>query len=254
MEAYAAGENWDGSTDVPESAILYEKEGYSPDNGYFATDRTVLIISKIEPGWHEISGNWYFCEDDRVFVTGWIKDSGNWYYFDEEGIMKTGWLADGGKWYYLSASGAMATGWQQIDGNYYFFKSNGVMAADEYCGGYYLDKNGVWSYQAKASWKSDSKGTYYQDTKGWYPKNRWLLIDGQWYFFKSDGYMASSEYCNGYWLNSDGTRTYQYKASWKKDSKGWWYGDDNGWYAKNESLKIDGKIYNFDVSGYCTNP
>ncbi len=26
------------------------------------------------------------------------------------------------------------------------------------------------------------------------------------------------------------------------------------WYAKKCSIKIDGKVYNFDASGYCTNP
>ena len=66
--------------------------------------------------------------------------------------------------------------------------------------------------------------------------------------------MASAEYQDGYWLNSDGSWTYQHKASWKRDSKGWWYGDDSGWYARNETIKIDGKKYNFNAAGYCTNP
>ncbi len=43
-------------------------------------------------------------------------------------------------------------------------------------------------------------------------------------------------------------------TEWQKDSIGWWYGDDSGWYAKNETIKIDGKNYNFNASGYCTNP
>ena len=66
--------------------------------------------------------------------------------------------------------------------------------------------------------------------------------------------MASKEYVQGYWLNANGAWTYQYIASWKHDSKGWWYGDASGWYAKNGSFTIDGKLYDFDASGYCTNP
>ena len=66
--------------------------------------------------------------------------------------------------------------------------------------------------------------------------------------------MAAGEWCEGYWLNADGSWTYPYKASWRQNSKGWWFGDDSGWYAKNEKLKINDKEYSFDVNGYCTNP
>ena len=39
-------------------------------------------------------------------------------------------------------------------------------------------------------------------------------------------------------------------GKWHKDSKGWWFGDDFGWYAKNQWQKIDGKWYFFDKEGY----
>ncbi|MBR0145972.1 MAG: hypothetical protein IJM25_04835 [Eubacterium sp.] len=54
----------------------------------------------------------------------------------------------------------------------------------------------------------------------------------------------------GWYLNPDGTCTWPYKGSWKKSSKGWWFGDTSGWYAKNETLRIDGKSYTFDAKGY----
>lgn len=82
----------------------------------------------------------------------------------------------------------------------------------------------------------------------------WNEIDGVWYYFKADGSMASSEWCDGYWLDAGGAWTYQYRAKWTEDDKGWWFGDSSGWYAKNTSYKINGKVYNFDASGYCTNP
>ena len=128
------------------------------------------------------------------------------------------------------------------------------MASDEYIDGYYLDKNGAWTYKYRASWKTDSKGTCFQDTKGWYPKKQWLKINDQWYFFKPDGYKAELEYWNGYWFNMSGEWTYKPRASWKKDSKGWYYQDTAGWYPRNCDIKIDGKLYNFDAKGYCTNP
>ena len=77
----------------------------------------------------------------------------------------------------------------------------------------------------------------------------WQKIDGIWYYFNASGYMASNEWCKGYWLNKNGSWTYKPKASWKKDKTGWWFGC-KGWYAKNQWQKIDGKWYYFDKKGY----
>ncbi|MCR4702413.1 MAG: hypothetical protein K5665_01990 [Saccharofermentans sp.] len=51
-----------------------------------------------------------------------------------------------------------------------------------------------------------------------------------------------------------GAWTYKPRSSWKKNSKGWYNQDTAGWYAKKGTWKIDGKNYNFDAKGYCTNP
>ena len=67
---------------------------------------------------------------------------------------------------------------------------------------------------------------------------------------KASGAMAANEWCSGYWLNANGTWTYQPRGSWKKDSTGWWFGDTSGWYAKSTTIKIDGKDYTFDAKGY----
>ena len=102
---------------------------------------------------------------------------------------------------------------------------------------------------AKPKWVKQSGKWYYILGNGKYAKG-WLKISGKWYFFKSDGSMAAKEWCRGYWLNKDGTCTYNYKASWKNDGKGWWYGDTSGWYAKNSWQMIDGKWYYFKANGY----
>lgn len=102
---------------------------------------------------------------------------------------------------------------------------------------------------AKPKWVQKSGKWYYNLGNGTNAKG-WRKIGGKWYFFKSDGSMAASEWCKGWWLNKNGTCTYKYKASWKKDGKNWWYGDSSGWYAKNSWQKIDGKWYFFKANGY----
>lgn len=77
----------------------------------------------------------------------------------------------------------------------------------------------------------------------------WKQIGKKWYYLKSDGSMASNEWCKGYWLNKNGTWTYKKKATWKKDKVSWWFGC-SGWYAKRQWQKINDKWYYFDAKGY----
>ena len=222
------------------------------------TDKTLsdifgnaTIHFNYKTGWVQDSGIWYYY-DNGTAVTGWQQIDGVWYYFGSTGAMTTGWLQVGGKWYYFASNGLMVTGWKQIGGVWYYFKTSGEMATGwQSIGGkwYYFASNGA----MVTGWKQISGVWYYFETSGAMATG-WKQIGGVYYFFKSNGAMAANEYCGGYRLDADGKWTYKYKATWRKDSKGWWYGDSNGWYAKNETWKIDGKNYNFDKSGYCTNP
>lgn len=99
-------------------------------------------------------------------------------------------------------------------------------------------------------WKSNSKGWWIEDTTGWYPVSMWQKINGYWYYFDASGYMASSEWVDGYWLSSDGAWDYPETGSWSSDNNGWWYGDTSGWYASSRWQKIDGYWYYFNNSGY----
>lgn len=53
-----------------------------------------------------------------------------------------------------------------------------------------------------AKWKSDNKGWWYTEGNSW--ATGWRLIDTNWYYFYSDGYMAKDITINGYYLNSNG--------------------------------------------------
>lgn len=185
-------------------------------------------------GWKSVKGSWYlFSISYGIMLQDWQKSDNAWYYLGEDGAMKTGWQLIEDDWHYFGSDGAMRLGWQSIGGKWYYLDSaNGSMKTG------WQQIGGVWYY-------FESSGAMFTG---------WKQSGSDWYFLKSDGSMAANEYCQGYWLGSNGKWTYQYKATWRKDSKGWWYGDSTGWYAKNESFKIDGKVYYFDADGYCTNP
>ena len=122
--------------------------------------------------------------------------------------------------------------------------------SNEWINGKWYNADGSQTYKGTLNWKSDANGWWVEDTDGWYPANAWQKIDGTWYFFKPDGYMAMSEYYGGYWFNADGSWDSQYFLSWKSDTTGWWVEDKSGWWPASSWLKIDGYWYYFDASGY----
>ena len=96
---------------------------------------------------------------------------------------------------------------------------------------------------------------WYQLSDGTYLSNCWKKIDGKWYYFKADGYAARSEWVKGYyWLGANCTWTYEPKGAWYSERYGWRFMDSAGWFAKGESVTIDGKEYTFNKKGYFKNP
>ena len=128
--------------------------------------------------------------------------------------------------------------------------SNGTKYSSEWRNGKWYNSDGSQTYKATMSWKSNSTGWWIEDSMGWYPKEQWMKIDGYWYYFKSDGYMASNEWIDGYWLSDSGALTYDPVASWYSDSYGWYFMDSSGWYPYSQWQKINGSWYYFDGSGY----
>ena len=120
----------------------------------------------------------------------------------------------------------------------------------EWVDGKWYDENGNQTYAGRLMWQSNATGWWVEDTDGWYPTSSWQKIDGIWYYFRADGYMAMGEYCNGYWFNADGSWDEQYFLSWKSNSSGWWVEDVSGWWPANSWLKIDTYWYYFNSSGY----
>lgn len=59
--------------------------------------------------------------------------------------------------------------------------------------------------EASAEWKQDSKGWWYSNGNSYY--TGWKLIDNNWYYFYSDGYMATNDKIGNYFVNSTGAWT-----------------------------------------------
>ncbi len=182
------GSNYSG---VIEKSFTIDPAAPEVKNGWIKEDGKWYYYTENEPaiGWKQISGKWYYFDQLGIMQTGWQKISNKWYYFRSSGAMQTGWQKISNKWYYFKSSGAMQTGWLTIGDKTYYLKSNGVMAAKEWCKGYWLNKDGTWTYPYKASWKQNSKGWWYGDTSGWYAKNTTIIIDGKSYSFDAKGYL-----------------------------------------------------------------
>ena len=182
-------------------------------------------------GWWKFLNAWFYSDKSTgaAVKDKWVQDGGSWYYFDGY-AMKTSWKElDGIKYYFDKSSGKMVTGWKEIDGSWYLFSGSGAMLT---------------------GWQKSGNTWYYLDKETGAMVTGWLKDGNNWYYLKSNGAMAAGEWCEGYWLNANGTWTYPHKATWRKTNNKWWFGDDSGWYAKSETLTIDGKSYTFDAKGY----
>ncbi|MBP5253863.1 MAG: N-acetylmuramoyl-L-alanine amidase family protein [Lachnospiraceae bacterium] len=260
-------ETGDGGTHTVAVYMLNTRADGAP--GQAANSPASVRFAGQAPEWQEIGGEWYYGRTGGPYATGWQKIGGRWYYFNASGVMQTYWQQVDGAWYYFGGGGAMvtglrtigsqtyylkpggdmATGWQKIDGHWYYFASSGAMVRS---GWRLID--GKWYYfkdsgEMAFGWIRVGDTWYYLGATGAMATG-WQKIGGKTYYFTGSGAMAADEWRQGWKLDADGAWTYPYQASWKKDSKGWLYGDTGGWFAKNTTITIDGKVYTFDAQGY----
>ena len=95
---------------------------------------------------------------------------------------------------------SIKTGWKLTDGYWYFIENDGTMAK-----GWHKAESGEWTYNGK-----DTDGSWYflcdgkEDGALGVMKTGWQQIDGKWYYFNTNGVMASNTIIEGYTLNSSG--------------------------------------------------
>lgn len=193
---------------------------------------------KLVTGWFKDGGSeWYYADEDGKLVRGWFKDGGNdWYYADKDGKLVRGWFNDGGDdWYYSDNDGKLHTGWLIsplcAKGKMFYFDLMGVMQTGWYVDGnnrFYLGADGTMlsAWLVSPLGYEEGKTYYYDETgamhMGWltdppgsegqtfYFSERgtmvtgWANIGDYWYYFHSDGVMATDTTMDGKHLGSDG--------------------------------------------------
>ncbi|MBR6402352.1 MAG: L,D-transpeptidase family protein [Eubacterium sp.] len=119
-------------------------------------------------------------------------------------------------------------------------------------------------------WKTNSQGKWYEYEDGYYPKSKWVKIDGYWYYFGKTGYLRTGwikinnkwYYSNkkGHrlhgWRNINGKTYYLDKkkngvmiTGWKKTAKGWYYLREDGSLVRGEWISDNGNRYYLKKNG-----
>ena len=200
-------------------------------SGRFTTPAICLITSDFRSEW--VDGYWFDANGLNSYkpLASWKGSGSQCWYEDTEGWYPTNqWQKINYSWYYFDENGYAAyNGYFNANGTWYYFGEDYKyehVYGGSWRDGYFLNEDGTQTYAPKAEWKSDSKGWWYEDASGWYATGV-TIIDGEDYYFTSDGYMA----CNGWYELGDDNGHYNtswnhYDASGVRD--GWGFYDESG--------------------------
>jgi len=88
-----------------------------------------------------------------------------------------------------------------------------------------------------AEWKQDNEGWWY--TEDGFLTTGWRKIDGNWYYFYSNGYMAKNTVIDGYVLGNDGAWTSETATETKSGSTSTGYYQSTGISSSQQSIGFD---------------
>ena len=233
-----------------------------------------------DSGWKCDSVGWWYETDGSYYKNEWVEIGGNWYHFNSRGYMEVNcyrggyWLRSDGTWDRNFSHGTWKSNskgwwfedngwypkntWVWIDGARYYFDDKGYMEHDCYRDGCWLNSNGMWDQNfSHGTWKRNSSGWWYEDN-GWYPKNKWLQIDGTRYYFDNKGYAAENTNNSTVRLILDGMSANEIVANVQKltkvsSSDAWsaYYdrfdSNDSTWYYLNASYSKHGEVDNYKL-------
>ena len=211
---------------------------------------TVVETAKAEEGTWQ--GKTYLKSDGKPATNQWIYDQTQqaWFYLTADGNRaENGWLIVGGKDYYFNEAGKLAT--KTWIGQYYVTES-GAKAKEQWVfnqeqeSWYYLKSDGQ---KAQKEWIQQGKEKYYLKEDGKMAKDEWITQGEDQYYVNSQGKILKNTWLGSHYLSDKGNKV---KQAWIYDANysSWFYLQQDGTYAENRWLTIDGKDYHFKSGGY----
>ena len=211
---------------------------------------TVVETAKAEEGTWQ--GKTYLKADGKPATKQWLFDQThqNWFYLKDNGQRaENGWLTVGGKDYYFNEAGKLAT--KTWVGQYYVTES-GAKAKEQWVfnqekeSWYYLKSDGQ---KAQKEWIQQGQEKYYLKEDGKMAKDEWITQGENQYYINSQGKMLKNAWLSKSYISENGNKV---KQAWIYDDNysSWFYLQQDGTYAENRWLTIDGKDYHFKSGGY----
>ncbi|SNN80847.1 endo-beta-N-acetylglucosaminidase LytB [Streptococcus pneumoniae] len=197
-------------------------------------------------------GKQYLKEDGSQAANEWIFDTHyqSWFYIKADAnYAENEWLKQGDDYFYLKSGGYMAKSeWVEDKGAFYYLDQDGKMKRNAWVGTSYVGATGA---KVIEDWIYDSQydAWFYIKADGQHAEKEWLQIKGKDYYFKSGGYLLTSQWINQAYVNASGAKVQQ---GWlfDKQYQSWFYIKENGNYADKEWIFENGHYYYLKSGGY----
>ena len=197
-------------------------------------------------------GKQYLKEDGSQAANEWIFDAHyqSWFYIKADAnYAENEWLKQGDDYFYLKSGGYMAKSeWVEDKGAFYYLDQDGKMKRNAWVGTSYVGATGA---KVIEDWVYDSQydAWFYIKADGQHAEKEWLQIKGKDYYFKSGGYLLTSQWIEQAYVNASGAKVQQ---GWlfDKQYQSWFYIKANGNHADKEWIFENGHYYYLKSGGY----
>ena len=197
-------------------------------------------------------GKQYLKSDGSQAANEWVFDAHyqSWFYIKEDAkYAENEWLKQGDDYFYLKSGGYMAKSeWVEDKGAFYYLDQNGKMKRNAWVGTSYVGATGA---KVIEDWVYDSQydAWFYIKADGQHAEKEWLQIKGKDYYFKSGGYLLTSQWIDQAYVNASGAKVQQ---GWLYDKQyqSWFYIKENGKHAEKEWIFENGHYYYLKSGGY----
>ena len=197
-------------------------------------------------------GKQYLKSDGSQAANEWIFDAHyqSWFYIKAAAnYAENEWLKQGDDYFYLKSGGYMAKSeWVEDKGAFYYLDQNGKMKRNAWVGTSYVGATGA---KVIEDWVFDSQydAWFYIKADGQHAEKEWLQIKGKDYYFKSGGYLLTSQWIDQAYVNASGAKVQQ---GWLYDKQyqSWFYIKEKGNHADKEWIFENGHYYYLKSGGY----